>query len=559
MKIKTIKISKFLGIDEFNLNPSNLTVLEGVKGSGKSSVLEGIETAISNTKRRTEVIKHGEGESTLFIETDTGLEIDRRIRKDKTDYLKLRQQGTGIKSTESELRKLISGDIFRPLDFINMPAAKQTEIILGMIKMQYTDEEIKGWFSQDVLSGINTDKHLLQVLKDIEMANYKQREETNREIKLLEGQVKGIESELPPNYDGEEWKVLKIQDYYNKVSEAQKTNNFIDEAERLTTGIAEKVESIETATENNKSQIKIKFTEQRQDLKDIIELSKGKITASQNIIASAEDKLNLKDAELDKQMKQEIADIKKKYEELFYLEKINMDKNVEEQAKLINLQNQKIAAKEQEITSLADLEKQELKAEDTKKESAIEKEKLRAGKATEYLKSHVKTDTQPLQTEADKVANMQSYLREWDRMLDIRDGKLATKKAYSDSLTNIVTTARNKPAELLKQHKLPIDGISVDENSMIRINGTLLDGLSDGEKLEAAFKIALQRIGELRIMCLDGFEKLNESEQNKIIKICEDNDIQAFVTITKDMENGSFNIVNGTWNKDHYGVKGCLE
>jgi exonuclease SbcC len=137
MKIKTIKFSNYLGVDEFNYNPGNLTVLEGPKGSGKSSILEGIETAVNNIKRRTEVIKHGNGESTLFIETDTGLEIDRRIRNDKADYLKLRQKGEGIKSTESELRKFVSGDIFRPLDFINLDTKKQTDIILGIIKMNY--------------------------------------------------------------------------------------------------------------------------------------------------------------------------------------------------------------------------------------------------------------------------------------------------------------------------------------------------------------------------------------------------------------------------------------
>jgi len=549
MKIKSIKISNFLGVDEFNYNPSGLTILEGVKGSGKSSILEGIETAISNNKRRTEVIRHGSDEATLFIETDTGLEIDRRLRNNKSDYLKLRQQGQGVKSTESELRKLITGDIFRPLDFINMDAKEQTKIILGMINMDYSDEEISSWFSNhvEVLSGINTDKHLLQVLKDIEMTNFKQREEVNREIKLLEGQVKGIKSELPANYDGEEWKVFKVQDFYNKVSEAHKTNNYIDEAERLNAGIAEKIESIETAAENNKSQIKIKFTEQRQDLKDIIELSKGKIITANNIINSAADKLNFEYAELDKQFEQELAELKLKYENLKKHKKQVMDSDIDAQKAVIDVQKQKIAAKEQEIVSLVGLEKQELKTEDTAKGSNIEKEKLRVGKAAEYLKSHEKIDTEPLQTEADKVANMQSYLREWDRMLDIRDGKLATKKAYSDSLTNIITTARNKPAELLKQHKLPIDGISVDENSMIRINGVLLDGLSDGEKLESAFKIALQRMGELKVICLDGFEKLNESEQKKIIKLCEDNDIQAFVTITKDTENNNFE------------VKGCLE
>jgi len=80
--------------------------------------------------------------------------------------LKLRQQGKGIKSTETELRKFVKGDIFRPLDFINMPAGKQTEIILGMIKMQYSDEEINKWFGHDVLSNVNTSKHQRFFVRD---------------------------------------------------------------------------------------------------------------------------------------------------------------------------------------------------------------------------------------------------------------------------------------------------------------------------------------------------------------------------------------------------------
>jgi len=543
MKIKAIKINNFIGIDEFIYNPGMLTVLEGPKGSGKTSILEGIETTASNNRRRTEVIKHGEGEATLFIETDTGLEIDRRIRDGKSDYFKLRQQGQGIKSTEAEVRKFLSGDIFRPLDFINMSAAKQTEIILGMIKMNYSDEEIISWFAnQDILSGINTSKHLLQVLKDIEVANFKQREETNREIKLLEGQVKGIEAGLPPNYDGNEWKELKVQDFYNKVAEVQKINNGIKKAEELQIGIAEKIESIKTATEGNKSKIKIKFNDQRQDLKDIVELSKSKIVTANNVTNSSADKLEIEQNKSLARMNEEIAEIKSKYERIGLAIKQEIDKEVAVQKNIISIQNQKISAKEQEILSLADLEKQEIKAEDIAADSEIEKENLRVGTAVEWLKTHQVTDIEPLQKKADEVAEMQSYLREWDRMLDIRDGKLTTKKQYADTLTNIITAARNKPAELLKQHKLPIDGISVDENSMIRINGTLLDGLSDGEKLESAFKIALQRIGELRIMCLDGFEKLNEIEQKKIVKLCEDNDIQAFVTITKDTASGNYEI-----------------
>jgi putative aminopeptidase FrvX len=79
---------------------------------------------------------------------------------------------------------------------------------------------------------------------------------------------------------------------------------------------------------------------------------------------------------------------------------------------------------------------------------------------------------------------------------------------------------------------------------LIRINGTLLDGLSDGEKMDAAFKIALQRMGELKIMCLDGFEKLDEKMQKQVIDICEKNDIQAFMTVTEFTGDEQFIIEN---------------
>ena len=55
-----------------------------------------------------------------------------------------------------------------------------------MIKMDYSAEEITQWFLNDeeVLSGINTDKHMLQILKDIENKFYKQRRSQQR-IKVI--------------------------------------------------------------------------------------------------------------------------------------------------------------------------------------------------------------------------------------------------------------------------------------------------------------------------------------------------------------------------------------
>ena len=544
MKIKALEIKNFVGIDELQWNPSTgFNVLEGVKGSGKSSVLEGIEKAFSNVNRRTEVVRHGENEATLYISTDTGLEIDRRIRTDKADYLKLRQEGEGINSTEKELRKFINGDIFRPLDFINMQIDKQTAIILNMIEINWSMEDIQAWFGKEVL-GINYDKHILQILKDIETKFYKEREEINRQVAQLKVQVDMIKKGLPDNYDGEEWREKNLQEYYNKITEAQKVNGFIDQAKALIEGFETKVAAINSDAESQKSKVNMKYKDLKQDCKDIIESSKVKIDKSKELIQGSDEAVKIQHQILDNQMEKEYQQLLEKYRVLKSDAEKCVNNDVNEQKDLIQLNETKIATKETELTSLDEKEEIEIGNIIIATTEKISNEKIRIENAEKYINENTIIDINPLQTQADELANMQSYLREFDKMQDIINGQLADKQKFSSELTTNIETARNKPSDLLKTHKLPIDGISVDENGNIRIDGILLDGLSEGEKFETAFKIALQRMGELKVICLDGFEKLNESEQIKVKQICEDNDIQAFVTITKDTESNDF-VING--------------
>ena len=458
MKIKSIKIKNFIGIKEFNYNPSGkLNILKGKTGGGKSSVLEAIEKAFSNTGRRTELIRHGEEEAIIYIETDTGLEIDRKLRDGKADYFKLRQQGEGIKSTESELRKFIKGDVFRPLDFINLSAKEQTNIILAMIRMDYSAEEITQWFLNDeeVLSGINTDKHMLQILKDIENKFYKQREEVNRDLKSLEIQVKNIENGLPENYNGEEWKDKDVKAYYDKVSEAERINKFIKEAENLKANFENKVNSIKADEETKKARLDVKYAEMKQDLKDLIDMSKQKIEKENSKIEGLGTELENSLNAIDIEFEREVAKLKEKCtadkERIRKLTE-NFKKQSEEE---IKQQEQKIAVKEQELLTLD--EKKELEKESVAKETSqlIELEKQRIGKASEYLENNQLVNIQPLQAEAEKVVEMQGYLRDWDRMLYIRDGELATKRNSSEYMTQLINIAREKPTELLKIHPLP--------------------------------------------------------------------------------------------------------
>lgn len=538
-RIKKIEVKGYLGLEEFGIDAGKVNIFRGPKGSGKSSVIEALETAFTNGKRRTEVIRHGEDEAILYVELDNGLEINRKLRNGKADYLKVRKGDEGVPSTEKFLRKLINGDIFRPIDWVNLSPKEQTKSILNMLQISWSQDDIKEWFGE-IPSNVEYNQHILMVLKAIETKYFKDREEVNRIIKEFKTQIQVIKKDLPADYDGEEWRSKKVQEYYNKVSEAQKINHYIEYSKTLQREFETEVHAIKANGEGQKSRIELKYRDKRQDIKDIIDLSENKIEKAQSIINNVDIKkdditklLNQqKDnelTELKNEYEKKIQQVNEKYSKISFTKKNEIQEEAEEQKELINIQQNKISAKNQELIGLDELEDHEKSAVDEKVLNEIEKEKIKAGKAGEYLEKHDPVDIEPLQQEADKVAEMQSYLRQWDMLVDIRDNKLSSKERYAAVLTERVEKARTLPQDLLKTAKMPIDGISVDEKGLIRINGTLIDGLSDGEKLELAFKIAKAQAGDLKVICLDRFESL-KSDQKAILESAMNDDYQYFIT-----------------------------
>ncbi|WP_322006805.1 hypothetical protein [Clostridium butyricum] len=561
-KIKFLRVNNFLGIDEREVEAAKINIFKGPNGKGKTSVIEAIEKTFTNKNRRSEVIKHGEDESTLFVELDDGLSIDRRIREGKANYLKVRQDGKGADSTEKFVNSLVNGNIFRPLDWVNLSVKEQTESLLSMLQIGWSEEDIINWFGE-LPDNIEYNKHILLILKDIEQKYYKVREEVNREIKELKARIKSIVDDLPAEYDGEKWKSVDIKEYYARVTEAQNVNKLISQAKSLKDNFNDKVESIKSNGEAEKSRITLKYKSEREDIQDIISLANGKIEKANNFISNADHELELKIKELtndntskineaDSDYQSSLKDLEKEFQErketLKKVHESHIDtlKNelitsiesskkqsvsqLEEQKDLISINQNKISAKNQELIGLDDKEKLESEAVDSKIESEIEKVKATIGNAAKYLEEHEEVDIEPLQAEADEAQKMISYLRDWDRISEIRDNQLAPKEEYADNLTSKISKARSLPAELLQTANMPIEGISVDEYSRVRINETLIDGLSDGEKLELAMKVAKAQCGELKVICMDKWESLDKAAQDKLLESMSEDDYQYFVT-----------------------------
>lgn len=541
-KISFLKVNNFLGVDELELEPGKVNIFKGPKGTGKTSVIEAIEKTFTNKSRRTEIIKHGEEEATLFVELDNGMEVDRRLRSEKGDYLKVRKADEGVPSTEKFLRTLVNGHIFRPLDWVNLSVKEQTKSLLSMLEIDWSKQDIINWFG-DLVDDIDYSQHILLILKSIEQKYYKTREEVNREVKELKGRIDALYEELPPEYNGEEWRSVKIQEYYKKVSEAQEINKLIEMAKSIQENFNNTVESIKAKGEKQKANITLTFKENKEDINDIIALAKNKIERANNFIANSNNTLEVELSKLDNQLESEYQDLLQKYAMLKDQKKRDILTAVEEQKEIIAINNNKISAKEQELRGLDEKEESEKLAVDEKVNSEIEKEEIRIGKAASYLKENTLIDIEPLQAEADRVTEMVGYLRDWDRIAEIRDGSLSSKQAYANELTSKIDKARNLPGELLKTAKMPIDGISVDVEGRVRINGTLIDGLSDGEKLELAMKVAKAQCGELKLICMDKWESLDIDSQNKLLNEMTADEYQYFVTEVMDTESKKVEVV----------------
>ncbi len=533
MKIKRLVIKNWIGLSEFALDPGKINFLTGHKGSGKTSVIEALEKAFTNKNRRTEVIRHGADEATLYIQTDNGLEIERRIRNDRGDYLKIRKPGEAVPQTETFLRKLINGEIFRPLEFIKKPPDEQAKIILNMLEIPWTMDDIKTWFGE-IPSGVNYDAHILQVLKQIEKLYYDQREAVNREIRVLEAQVKGIRDELPPNYDGEYWRAQKVQEYYQKVAQAEEINKKVAAARGLIENLENRIAAIMAGAEAEKEAKKSQFERQRNDIREFKQFLAHKIEKNLEAIAQVDRRIQQTEEALDLELQRKIQELKEEYA----LKKEQARSSIKAEAKSLEQQiaeyQQSIAAKDQELANIDQLEEQALAAIDEKARQQIEIENAKAGNARTILEEYQEIDVEPLRKQADEVAHMQSYLREYDRMMDIIKTKLAPRQELSQILTARIEKARELPMELLKIAAVPIPGVTVDADGRIRIGQTLISDLSEGEQLELAFRVAKAQCGPLKVICLDGINKINAADRAWLEQEMASDEYQYFVTETDD-------------------------
>lgn len=351
MKISKIKISNLFGIKEQNLDGKSIEIT-GSNGQGKTSILDAIRYALTNSSERDYIVKKGESEGEILIETDTGLSINRKKRTQSSDYKSIKQNEKEINSPESFLKEIFTPMQLNPVEFTQMSKQEQNRIILDLIEFDWDLNWIKEKFGE-IPSGVDYSQNILEVLNEIQSEDgeyYKARQDINRDIRNNRAFISDIADGLPEKYDAEKWEKFNLTEKLKELMTIKEQNARINEAKQFIANYDNKVKGYE---------------------------------AERQIAISAEEKnISIERENLQKEIARLEEQIKADKEKLN-----NLDNTLEDRKKIANLEyEKKIAALDESI-----------------------------GRVKEFSQK-TPVDITEMQAECDLAEKMKSYINEYKRM-----------------------------------------------------------------------------------------------------------------------------------------------
>lgn len=308
MNITKIKIKNLFGISEYEADGSSVE-LAGKNGAGKTSVIDAIRYALTNKSDRKYIVRRGETEGEILIETDNGLRINRKARTTQADYKSVKKDGREVGSPESFLRDIFTPLQLNPVEFISLPEKQQNAIILDMIEYPWDMQKIKEWFGE-IPSWVNYDQNILAVLNDIQSENgeyFQNRQDINREMRNKRAFVEEIAQTIPAGYEVEKWEKASAGPVYQKIERIRKENEEIQKAKSLLELRDNKVRKFEADREIAKTSLAREIGARRTQIENEITRMEDQIRNLKAEKDSLAEKMADKTAVIEEQYKAAVA------------------------------------------------------------------------------------------------------------------------------------------------------------------------------------------------------------------------------------------------------------
>jgi energy-coupling factor transporter ATP-binding protein EcfA2 len=138
VKVNKVRIENILGLETFEFEPGNVTIISGKNGVGKSSVLESLKFALTGGSDAT-IKRKGADKGEVVIVLD-----DATITRQTDKAATVDVAGVGpIRRVAEFLKSRIDSLSFNPVQFLLAPKDKRTEWFLEMVPVEVGDDELR--------------------------------------------------------------------------------------------------------------------------------------------------------------------------------------------------------------------------------------------------------------------------------------------------------------------------------------------------------------------------------------------------------------------------------
>ncbi|MCH5202905.1 MAG: AAA family ATPase, partial [Oscillospiraceae bacterium] len=291
MKTSKITIKSLFGISEQQINGQSIEIT-GKKGAGKTSVLDAIRYALTNSSNRDWVIKNGATEGEIIVETDSGLLIDRKARKNKADSINIKENGNRITKPETFLKSIVTSLQLNPVEFTQMTKQEQNRAILDLIDFEWDMNWIKEKFGE-IPQGVDYDQNILQVLNDIQAESgvyFQSRQDINRDICNKTAFIHDIAMDIPDDYQVEKWKNYDLAARYSKLMSIKDMNNKIERAKSFKDNYNNKLRGLEASKEIAIATAEKAINSERDNLNSTISRLQAEIQSAKEKMLTLNDK-----------------------------------------------------------------------------------------------------------------------------------------------------------------------------------------------------------------------------------------------------------------------------
>jgi DNA repair exonuclease SbcCD ATPase subunit len=292
VKTSKIIIKNLFGIKEQTLDGKSIEIT-GAKGVGKTSIIDAIRYALTNNSDRDYIVKNGESEGEILIETDTGLSINRKKRTTQADYKSIKENGKDVPKPESFLQEIFTPLSLNPVEFTQMSRQEQNRIILDLIDFKWDMNWIKEKFGE-IPQGVNYDQNILKVLADIQAENgvyFQSRQDLNRDARNKQAFIYDIAKDIPKEYDFDKWNKYDLGTKYRQLETIKNQNNEIQRAIAFKESYNNKIRGYEADKEIAISAEEKAIASERENLTKSIERMKAEIIAAEDKLKGLASKL----------------------------------------------------------------------------------------------------------------------------------------------------------------------------------------------------------------------------------------------------------------------------